>query len=253
MAFPGGKSEENETDIETCKREVFEELGIDLNSNQFECIGRLSDREIKSPSGTQRLMVLCSFVFLQLSPSSPKLTLRASEVAAVYWIPIAYLVADDSEWTFINFDITNNVGSIKLPRIIKFFLSYIVGRFRFFGIRPLGSHCEIISKDGEEAENKGYPIWGLTLWMTSDLLVGFGLRNIANRGAVRYSARDLDLIMSVFPWKLTQMKFLDTANRLFGVNTIVAVRIAVVCAVIFRLSFLYFIAKKLINLAVKLI
>ena len=46
VGFPGGRQEEGETDIETCKREVLEEVGIDLNSRDFVLLGFLNDRVV---------------------------------------------------------------------------------------------------------------------------------------------------------------------------------------------------------------
>ncbi|KAI8969655.1 hypothetical protein BDB01DRAFT_687733, partial [Pilobolus umbonatus] len=83
VAFPGGKNEKQETDRETAEREVLEEIGIDLNGGAFIPIGRLDDREIVSVRQNKLLMILVPFVYLQVVPETPKLSLSEAEVAAV--------------------------------------------------------------------------------------------------------------------------------------------------------------------------
>jgi 8-oxo-dGTP pyrophosphatase MutT (NUDIX family) len=61
VAFPGGKNEELETDEETCKREVWEEVGLDLNSDDFIQVGKLDEREIVSVASKKLLMMLIPF------------------------------------------------------------------------------------------------------------------------------------------------------------------------------------------------
>ncbi|KAI8888249.1 hypothetical protein K501DRAFT_291796 [Backusella circina FSU 941] len=83
VAFPGGKNEELETDEETCKREVLEEIGLDLNSDDFIQVGKLDEREVFSVATKKLLMMLIPFVYLQVAPETPPFKLQESEVAAV--------------------------------------------------------------------------------------------------------------------------------------------------------------------------
>ncbi|KAI7905408.1 uncharacterized protein BX663DRAFT_429353, partial [Cokeromyces recurvatus] len=82
VSFVGGKNEIGETDEETVKREVIEEIGIDLNKNYIK-VGQLDEREIVSIKDNKLLMILCPFVYLQIVPESPPFKLQLSEVAAV--------------------------------------------------------------------------------------------------------------------------------------------------------------------------
>jgi 8-oxo-dGTP pyrophosphatase MutT (NUDIX family) len=61
MAFPGGRNEAGETDQDTVMREVQEEVGLDLSSNDFVKLGCLDDREITSLLGGKPFMVLSTF------------------------------------------------------------------------------------------------------------------------------------------------------------------------------------------------
>lgn len=65
----GGKNEPGETDEDTVKREVLEEIGIDLNQGYLK-IGQLDEREITSVKDNKLLMMLAPFgkvgcVFMQ--------------------------------------------------------------------------------------------------------------------------------------------------------------------------------------------
>ncbi|KAG1166815.1 hypothetical protein G6F36_012795 [Rhizopus arrhizus] len=83
VAFPGGKDEPGESDEDTVCREVLEEIGIDLKSEDYLQLGQLDEREIASIKDNRLLMILVPFVYLQLTPNSPPFQLQTSEVASV--------------------------------------------------------------------------------------------------------------------------------------------------------------------------
>jgi 8-oxo-dGTP pyrophosphatase MutT (NUDIX family) len=60
VSFVGGKNEPGETDEDTVKREVLEEIGIDLNDGYIK-VGRLDEREITSIKDNKLLMMLSPF------------------------------------------------------------------------------------------------------------------------------------------------------------------------------------------------
>ncbi|KAI8973509.1 NUDIX hydrolase domain-like protein [Mycotypha africana] len=94
IAFPGGKNEPTDrTVLDTIVRETREEIGVDLSStNDFAFVGTLPAKKIKYNTIQKKLdMTLIPFVFLQLTPVTPKLMLQKTEVANTYWVPITYL------------------------------------------------------------------------------------------------------------------------------------------------------------------
>ncbi|KAG2234420.1 hypothetical protein INT48_007168 [Thamnidium elegans] len=66
VSFVGGKNEPNETDEDTVKREVMEEIGIDLNTKDYIQVGKLDEREISSIKDNKLLMILIPFEQLSL-------------------------------------------------------------------------------------------------------------------------------------------------------------------------------------------
>ncbi|KAI8967380.1 hypothetical protein BDF20DRAFT_232001 [Mycotypha africana] len=92
VSFVGGKNEPTDTnDEDTVKREVLEEIDIDLNNKeQYLKVGLLDEREISSIRDNKLLMILIPFVYLQIAPTSPPFQLQPSEVAAVECIGSHY-------------------------------------------------------------------------------------------------------------------------------------------------------------------
>ena len=99
VAFPGGRQEPGETDLETCLRECKEEVGLDLTAGGVTFGGQLGNITI-SGRGGRADMVLSSFVFCQGVREEEEeeeeedgegtglrapLRLQASEVACAWW------------------------------------------------------------------------------------------------------------------------------------------------------------------------
>jgi 8-oxo-dGTP pyrophosphatase MutT (NUDIX family) len=80
VSFPGGRQEPGETDLQTAKREVCEEVGIDVDSAGFELLGRVNDRMIRHSDGSS--MVVCAFVFGSCDASARVGKLDPGEVCA---------------------------------------------------------------------------------------------------------------------------------------------------------------------------
>ena len=116
VAFPGGRSNPSETDLEAVVRECVldhtepnhgalchahhrhrrwhnrtrrrtrEEVGLDLSdTSAFKLAGRLPERPVTAKGLLVPGLVLCPFVFVQQLPTTPLLQLQGDEVAAVHW------------------------------------------------------------------------------------------------------------------------------------------------------------------------
>lgn len=89
MALPGGRRDPEDVDLrETAVRETWEEVGIDL-ARSGTLLGRLPD--LMPTSRAIPRLVIAPFVFL-LS-QSPDARVASTEIAAVYWVPVAGLSA----------------------------------------------------------------------------------------------------------------------------------------------------------------
>ena len=89
MALPGGRRDAGDADLrETAVRETREEVGVDLDRSAL-LLGRLPD--LKPTSRAIPRLVIAPFVFRLVRPADARVA--SSEIAAVYWVPIADLTA----------------------------------------------------------------------------------------------------------------------------------------------------------------
>lgn len=84
-AIPGGRSDGDETPADTARRELHEEVGLDLSENDV--LGRLDDYATRS--GYVISPVVC------WGPSRPVLELDRTEVARAHLVPLGRLLAPD--------------------------------------------------------------------------------------------------------------------------------------------------------------
>lgn len=83
IAFPGGRLDPGETDVEAALRETEEEVGLKVTEEQV--LGRLSDHP--SPAGYVATPIVASV------PWPQELTLNPGEVDAAFTVPLAELAA----------------------------------------------------------------------------------------------------------------------------------------------------------------
>ncbi|RHZ60972.1 hypothetical protein Glove_350g46 [Diversispora epigaea] len=208
MAFPGGKQDpEDVDDLDTAERETFEEVGFDLGNNKlFMNVGALDDLEVTTTFGKTLLMVLCPFVFIQLTRESPKIEISGSEVASTHWIPISVFFDPKLSQKFNPISIDLSPRLAPQSWILQNVLKTLIGRMHFHCIDLPQSNLtttgslETSSSDGlliiestttveldpkkkissssspppppppPEFHNTTLRLWGLTLQMTSDLM-----------------------------------------------------------------------------------
>src|SRR5690606_1699931 len=85
IAFPGGRRDGDEHDLDTAMRETREEVGVDLRRHGIH-IGRLDD--VRPSRGGPQIAV-AAFVFA--IPLATPLRPSPAEVARTLWIPLSHL------------------------------------------------------------------------------------------------------------------------------------------------------------------
>lgn len=85
IAFPGGRKQANESDVDTAMRETKEEVGVDLLATGVQ-IGRLDD--VRPSRGGPQIAV-AAFVFA--IPATTRPVPDPAEVATVLWVPMTHL------------------------------------------------------------------------------------------------------------------------------------------------------------------
>ncbi|KAJ2956727.1 hypothetical protein NQZ79_g7467 [Umbelopsis isabellina] len=181
MAFPGGRNEEGENDLDTVVREVQEEVGLDLNSNDYVKLGCLDDREITSLLGGKPFMILSTFVYLQVSSESPQITRQNSEVAGTHWIPLHHFL----------------YSRIKTAKPVKLPVLPLSSKLpSFFGTVALPSMLVPVKEET-------IVLWGLALTMTSELVsYTQTTKEIARHGQVAPLVRMIKAYPKLSQWDL---------------------------------------------------
>ncbi|CAG8740725.1 520_t:CDS:2, partial [Gigaspora margarita] len=186
MAFPGGKQEPKDADdLDTAERETFEEVGLDLGDRKlFLCVGALDDCKVTTTFGKQLLMILCPYVFLQLTQETPPIEISGSEVDSTHWIPLSVFFNPQitQKWNPASIDLSSRIAPKSW--ILQYVLKTFIGRMHFhcIDLPQFGSVAPSISgENSNRAELSKYSeshvgpvttlrLWGLTLQMTSDLI-----------------------------------------------------------------------------------
>ena len=259
VAFPGGKKEVHESDMDTAIRETREEIGWNLKDQSlFAYIGQLDDREVKAPASSKTIMVLCSFVYLLKDSKLPIFDLSAGEVYGIYMIPISYLISSATVWEPVRFDISHHLfPNLPSHSLTKSILRYFLGGINFYGIPALDEFLVASVDQDCQAQipkpAKVYPLWGLSLWITSDFLcINSTTFPIADKGAPQYTSWDIEMLMNFFhllkPKKLE--RYLLRSYLPIGFRTSFAIKYAAVLAVCLRIAIIYFLLFRLFPLII---
>jgi 8-oxo-dGTP pyrophosphatase MutT (NUDIX family) len=209
VSFPGGKQDHEDagSDRRTAARETWEEIGVDLSSPRFVCLGQIDDRPAFS-RGSRIDLSISTFVFEDTTPRQRQrqrqcsslssadaasfdlqLRLNLSEVSAARWVPSSELCADNVAWDGVEFPFARRVFPFLkiVPRALLESLGLFTLRFPSLPLHRLegatadtGSPAVVDNGEDEsdngEGEQVPYNLWGLTFRITEDLLQFAGTR-----------------------------------------------------------------------------
>jgi len=159
VAFPGGKREGGESDMECAVRETREEVGIDLSAG-FTFLGRLDDRPVYTGGMAVQGSAFCVGVWLQTVPSTLPMRLQQDEVADVRWVAVEHLMPHRVDW-----------AGIARPAV-----RYLPGWLcTALGLHEIYLPSILLPAERDRPSKVEWRLWGMSLTATSDLLLAAGL------------------------------------------------------------------------------
>jgi 8-oxo-dGTP pyrophosphatase MutT (NUDIX family) len=188
VGFPGGRKKPVESDLQAAARETFEEVGLELpflskavhpsqsDKSSYLYLGRLNDRVVTQ--NNRRLVVSC-LMYYQTAEKTPELTLAPSEVAACGWVPVQHFLRDDCA---TGMKVNLQTSFLGRKRAILSHLVRAMGVSSFVFVRVLlpvtDMHVSLLGVTDADREmlQKNFSLWGLTLGITSEMLVSTKLK-----------------------------------------------------------------------------
>lgn len=189
VAFPGGKEEPADVDIRaTAVRETLEESGIDLDSGDFEYLGRLDDRPVVGGGGKIPGFFCAPLVWLQTSATTPPITLQSSELAAWRWAPLSMLTPAALTFELVHISVTCQrimQATCLSARIAR---SLPCAACSFGDVHFMALDLQVDGPGAAMTSDVSVPfhLWGMTLAMTSDALVSAGCPPLELAGSPRF-------------------------------------------------------------------
>jgi len=183
VAFPGGRCSGDESSYETATRETLEEVGLDLNSDDFYFIGKGESAAVKTRQGFS----VGVFVFYQNCPETPQMTLDVREAASTRWVSLSQFFNPTPEQRQpVPWDIMSNAKFSWIYRVL----------FGIFNIKRLYFKGIILNSSAEFPFNPEhvYHLWGLTYGCTRNLI------NRTSKYNNQHSETELPIIATELPF-----------------------------------------------------
>ncbi|KAJ5092713.1 hypothetical protein N7456_008574 [Penicillium angulare] len=228
IALPGGKRDPEDADDQAAAiREAWEEIGLDLTTDDCIHVGNLPERWVTTSWGSVPLMTLCPFVFLTTRSDSPTLNLQPTEVASTHWIPLKALLSS-SVRTVEHVDISQRFTK-QSGFLARMAVRSMMGYMQFSAVRLLPSESQqcssvpgfipnektqpsflqslkswCLSNQAESGErDRPLLLWGLTLGILTDFLGLFPPNNAVHLWKPpTFGVPDLRLIVSILTYNL---------------------------------------------------
>jgi hypothetical protein len=185
---------------------------------------------------TDRLMVLCPYIYLLTSPNYPTQRLQPTEVASSHWVPIRALLSPVLR-THEYADVSARLAKSELG-IKRWFLQAMLSKMMFAAIRLVPSHsthCATIpdfvpafsappktavTKAAElvfgEERGDGKPpllLWGLTLGVVSDFLEHIPPHNALELWTYpTFTSWDVRFVMWAMSYRFRRQKSIEMSS-----------------------------------------
>jgi 8-oxo-dGTP pyrophosphatase MutT (NUDIX family) len=170
IAFPGGYLNEDESDLDAVKREVMEEVGVDLNHPHVHWLGRLTTKSF----GKSNEKTIIPHAFLCLSGENvacpfDTMELNKTEVEAVKWVDMRHFLDTQPA----KFTLPTRTMRPKYWELTHSFLALMRLDKLYFPCFRLGG--AVISAPGVtvppgDGGNEPWLLWGMTYSFVCDLL-----------------------------------------------------------------------------------
>lgn len=193
IAFVGGKRENGETSSDCIRREVQEEIGVDITSkHDFEFLGHLPERTIRGRKG--KLMLITTFIYLDKRPSEySTFTLNKDEVQEGFWVDIEYLCNQLSSYD--NKKASGSTLSLSIKSYIDRKKWNVIARSCFelvsivFQVREISFDCVRLPPPPETTSpHNAFTLWGFSYYVTLDFIAIFTQNDhVLDRNYVSYS------------------------------------------------------------------
>ena len=162
ICFPGGKLDRGENEEDSCRREVFEEVGYNTYDNgMFRYIGKINDKSFAYHRKGKQVTISC-LLFLMNSNRHIDMNINTQELDSAFWIPVSsFFDYQDSRFDF-------TTSQLKSEILLN-------------GVSAKESNLAVTEDniDGKIVSTNKYTyrlpivdhrLWGLTFLMTSSLV-----------------------------------------------------------------------------------
>lgn len=169
IALPGGKLESNESQIDACKRETEEEIGITLENFQY--VGILDKRKM---SRGKRSAIVYPHIF-SCQNFDQELHLSEKEVSAAWWQDLSSIANStlmtkkvSSTEKMLRGYLGDNIISLWIWKLLRT-LDLTDLHFKAIEIRP--THELMISSHSQPEDHSELILWGMTFSVVQELCV----------------------------------------------------------------------------------
>ncbi|CRG83210.1 putative protein C14C4,10c [Talaromyces islandicus] len=236
VALPGGKRDpEDADDRATATREAWEEIGLDLNTENVIPVGNLPERVVTTSFGKTPLMVLCPFIFLLTTSNSPPLKLQPTEVASTHWVSLRALLTPSLR-TVELVHVSNRFAK-QGGYISQLATRWMTGKMEFSALKLLPTESLYCSSEpgflpdpnpqhslfgklgilppraASSEKSRVLLLWGLTLGVLADFLEMLPPHNAVELWKhPTFTAPDLRLLVSILTYSIRKRNAQNVKN-----------------------------------------